>query len=50
MKVAVFSTKSYDRNFLESANIETKHELVFIEPRLTMVKPWGSLVRAELAQ
>lgn len=35
MKVAVFSTKSYDRNFLEAANTESKHELVFLEPRLT---------------
>ncbi len=35
MKVAVFSTKSYDRTFLESANTEGRHELVFLEPRLT---------------
>jgi len=35
MKVAVFSTKSYDRQFLEAANVEGKHELVFFEPRLT---------------
>ena len=35
MKVAVFSTKSYDRTFLETANAEYKHELVFFEPRLT---------------
>jgi D-lactate dehydrogenase len=35
VKVAVFSTKSYDRTFLESANTEGKHELVFLEPRLT---------------
>ncbi len=35
MKVAVFSTKSYDRQFLEAANSEHKHELVFFEPRLT---------------
>ncbi len=34
MKVAVFSTKSYDRTFLESANIEGRHELVFFEPHL----------------
>ncbi|MEO0373744.1 MAG: 2-hydroxyacid dehydrogenase [Cyanobacteria bacterium P01_A01_bin.17] len=33
MKIAVFSSKSYDRNFLEAANSE--HELVFFEPRLT---------------
>lgn len=33
MKIAVFSSKSYDRNFLEAAN--TDHELVFFEPRLT---------------
>ena len=35
MKVAVFSTKSYDRTFLEAANTQSKHELVFFEPRLT---------------
>ena len=35
MKVAVFSTKSYDREFLSAANHETDHELVFFEPRLT---------------
>ncbi len=35
MKVAVFSTKSYDRDFLESANTEGRHDLVFLEPRLT---------------
>jgi len=35
MKVAVFSTKSYDRQFLEAANAEHKHELVFFKPHLT---------------
>ncbi|MGQ9505512.1 MAG: 2-hydroxyacid dehydrogenase [Thermogutta sp.] len=35
MKVAVFSTKPYDREFLESANRSFGHELVFFEPRLT---------------
>ncbi|HIK10470.1 MAG TPA: 2-hydroxyacid dehydrogenase [Oscillatoriaceae cyanobacterium M33_DOE_052] len=35
MKVAVFSTKSYDRQFLEAANATYGHELVFFEPRLT---------------
>jgi D-lactate dehydrogenase len=35
MKVAVFSTKSYDREFLAAANGEFGHELVFFEPRLT---------------
>ncbi|MBW4575228.1 MAG: 2-hydroxyacid dehydrogenase [Aphanothece sp. CMT-3BRIN-NPC111] len=35
MKVAVFSTKSYDRQFLEAANAENKHELAFFEPHLT---------------
>src|SRR5690606_19418523 len=33
MKVAVFSTKPYDRKFLEAAN--TAHEFTFFEPRLT---------------
>ena len=35
MKIAVFSTKSYDREFLEEANRKARHELVFFEPRLT---------------
>ncbi|MFN6463482.1 MAG: 2-hydroxyacid dehydrogenase [Nostoc sp. DedVER02] len=34
MKVAVFSTKVYDRKFLSDVNSPTKHELVFFEPRL----------------
>lgn len=34
MKVAVFSTKAYDRKFLEAANSHNQHELVFFEPRL----------------
>jgi D-lactate dehydrogenase len=35
MKVAVFSTKPYDRRFLEAANADHRHKLVFFEPRLT---------------
>jgi D-lactate dehydrogenase len=35
MKTAVFSTKNYDRQFLEPAAEKTGHELVFLEPRLT---------------
>jgi hypothetical protein len=35
MRVAIFSTKSYDRAFLEAANATYGHELVFFEPRLT---------------
>lgn len=35
MRVAVFSTKSYDREFLASANQDAEHELTFFEPRLT---------------
>ncbi|HEX8311163.1 MAG TPA: 2-hydroxyacid dehydrogenase [Chthoniobacteraceae bacterium] len=34
MKVAVFSTKPYDRRFLDAANAEAGHELIFIEERL----------------
>jgi D-lactate dehydrogenase len=34
MKVAVFSTKAYDRQFLSTVNSPTQHELVFFEPRL----------------
>lgn len=35
MKIAVFSTKSYDRQFLEAANQTYGHEFTFFEPRLT---------------
>lgn len=35
MRVAVFSTKPYDRKFLSQANNGHGHELVFLEPRLT---------------
>jgi D-lactate dehydrogenase len=35
MKVAVFSTKAYDREFLDRANRHYGHELVYFEPRLT---------------
>ncbi|NJM20375.1 MAG: 2-hydroxyacid dehydrogenase [Richelia sp. SM1_7_0] len=35
MKVAVFSTKNYDRHFLSEANGDRAHELVFFEPRLS---------------
>lgn len=34
MKVAVFSTKSYDREFLDAANAKHGHELVYFEPHL----------------
>jgi D-lactate dehydrogenase len=34
MKVAVFSTKAYDRQFLEAANSNQEHYLAFFEPRL----------------
>lgn len=35
MKIAIVSTKSYDREFLTAANKSHGHELVFFEPRLT---------------
>jgi D-lactate dehydrogenase len=35
MKVAVFSTKSYDQQSLRAANAAYGHDLVFLEPRLT---------------
>jgi D-lactate dehydrogenase len=34
MKVAVFSTKPYDRRFLDAANAAAGHELLYIEERL----------------
>lgn len=35
MRVAVFSTKHYDRTFLEQANAAHHHDLVYFEHRLT---------------
>ncbi|MEO5715725.1 MAG: 2-hydroxyacid dehydrogenase [Luteolibacter sp.] len=35
MKIAVFSTKNYDRRFLEAANQEARHDLNFHEARLS---------------
>ncbi|MCG6121783.1 MAG: 2-hydroxyacid dehydrogenase [Microvirga sp.] len=35
MKMAVFSTKSYDRQFLDAANAEGKHELHYLDVRLS---------------
>jgi D-lactate dehydrogenase len=35
MRVAIFSAKPYDRQFLTAANGDGRHELVFFEPRLT---------------
>ncbi len=34
MRVAVFSTRPYDRQFLERANVAGRHQLVFHEARL----------------
>ncbi len=36
MRVAVFSTKPYDRQFLDAANASARHVLAFLEPRLTI--------------
>lgn len=35
MRIAVFSTKPYDREYLAAANRGHQHELTFLEPRLT---------------
>ena len=34
MKVSVFSTKAHDRQFLETANAQFGHELIFVKPQL----------------
>lgn len=36
MQIAVFSTKSYDRQFLNEANIDKQYDIVYFEPRLTL--------------
>jgi len=35
MRVVVFSTKPYDRQFLDAANADSGHRLVYLESRLT---------------
>jgi D-lactate dehydrogenase len=35
MKIAVFSAKPYDRDFLDAANARSRHELTYFEARLT---------------
>ena len=35
MRVALFSTKPYDRQFFEAADASARHELTFLTPRLT---------------
>lgn len=35
MRVTVFSTKPYDRRFLDAANTGSRHRLVYLEARLT---------------
>lgn len=35
MRIAVYSTKPYDRRYLEDANQRHGHELTFLEPRLS---------------
>jgi len=34
MRIAIYSTRAYDRQFLEQANVGDAHELVFLESRL----------------
>ena len=36
MKIAVFSTKSYDRQFIEEANKNHGHDITFFEPHLSI--------------
>jgi len=45
MRIAIYSTRAYDRRFLEEANAAGHHELVFLEPRLdasTVATPVGA--------
>jgi len=36
MKVAVFSTKTYDKEYLDKANADLKHELIYFESALSL--------------
>ncbi|MEO8496710.1 MAG: 2-hydroxyacid dehydrogenase, partial [Planctomycetota bacterium] len=35
MKIVAFSTKPYDREFLEAARLECSHEVTYLDARLT---------------
>lgn len=35
MRLAVFDTRSYDRDAFQTANLRFRHEITFLEPRLT---------------
>lgn len=35
MRLALFGTRAYDQEGFERANLETRHDLLFLEPRLT---------------
>ena len=35
MKVAIYSSKSYEKPFLDAANVEASHELVYLDVRLS---------------
>jgi len=35
MRIAVYSTKPYDRRFLDAANAQGTHQLAYLEPRLS---------------
>ena len=50
MRVAIFSTKNYDRVFLEAANATYGHELVFFEPRLTEETTLANITAFEQGQ
>jgi D-lactate dehydrogenase len=36
MNVAFFSTKPYDRRFFDAANVRHRHDVLYLEPRLTL--------------
>jgi D-lactate dehydrogenase len=42
MRVAVFSTKPYDRRFLDRANVKSGHDLSYLEARLTAETTFGA--------
>ena len=44
MRVAVFSTKPFDKMFLEQYNVAHKHTLVFFEQRLRLTELSARLV------
>ena len=46
MRIAFFSTHPFDRQFFDEANVDGRHDLHYLEPRLTAAtKSWPTPIR-----